>query len=150
MPSSPVVGSGFCLSSDGVHTLALPDGTCCQRSICWPKYIGGLVKSVLVLLTIFGGLTKIYSSALLGGATSVSWLSWPGAGLFGWLGGFWLSDPLLLVLLDGVGVGACFLVSLIFLMARQLSSYIASSEGFLMVPRATRCSSSTPHNLYLC
>ena len=62
-------------------------------------YIGGLVWSFLALLAYFGGSTKVYSSAYLGDATLASWLSWPGARLFGWLGGFRSSGPLLLALL---------------------------------------------------
>ena len=48
---------------------------------------------------LFWWLDKIYLSIFLGGATPVSWLSWPDVRLFGWLGGFRSSGPLLLAFL---------------------------------------------------
>ena len=49
---------------------------------------GNIVRSFFVFLAYFGGLTKSYMSAYLGGLTLVLWFSCPGVGLFGWLGGF--------------------------------------------------------------
>ena len=105
---------------------------------------GGLVRSFLGLLAYFGGLTKIYSSTFLGDATPVSWLSWPDVRLFSWLDGFPSSDPLLLALLVPRRL------TLANLMARQPAMSIAFLEGVLMGPKATRCSSCTPYNSYLC
>ena len=51
-------------------------------------YFGGLTRNFLDLLAIFGGLTKIYSSAYFGGLTLVLWVSCTSVGLLGWLGGF--------------------------------------------------------------
>ena len=44
-------------------------------------YFGGQARSFLVLLAMFGGLTKIYSSAYFGGSAVQLGLVW-------WLGGF--------------------------------------------------------------
>ena len=109
LPSFQLLALVFALVGWLSHSCAIR--WCLLSAIYSLVYFGGLVRSFLVLLATFGGLTKKYSSALLGGATPVSWLSWPGAGLFGWLGGFRSSGPLLLAVLGGVG--ACVLVSLI-------------------------------------